>query len=161
MTGTTIFDKVLFGAAGDLIAAKVQSMHVSPKIQNRVASEHVHGYQLVEALLPVCDKYGLVLTLSDGEDKYPINAPADIIPVMNQCDMEWLCVQDGEVDEEEDGDATYVHVVLIYGNNADDPETGRGEMVADWGGCDEWYEIFTPTLDAFIDNREVEEEVAE
>jgi hypothetical protein len=30
-------------------------------------------------------------------------------------------------------------------------------MVADWSGCDEWYEIFDPVLDAFIDNREVEE----
>lgn len=137
------------------ITRKVHASHDHGALWRGVC-EHIHGYQLVEALLPVCQKHGLVLTLSDGEDKYPINAPADIIPVMNQCDMEWLCVQDGEVDEQEDGEATYLSVVLIYGNNADDPETGRGEMVADWSGCDEWYEIFDPTLDAFIDNREVE-----
>ena len=138
------------------ITRKVHASH-APGVIWRGVCEHIHGYQLVEKLLPICSQYGLVLTLSDGEDKYPINAPADIIPVMNLCDMEWLCVQDGEVDEEEYGDATYLQVALIYGNNADDPETGRGEMVADWGGCDEWYEIFSPTLDAFIDNRDVEE----
>jgi hypothetical protein len=137
------------------ITRKVHASHDHGVLWRGVC-EHIHGYQLVQALLPVCEKHGLVLTLSDGEDKYPINTPADIIPVMNQCDMEWLCVQDGEVDEQEDGEATYLSVVLIYGNNADDPETGRGEMVADWSGCDEWYEIFDPTLDAFIDNREVE-----
>ena len=148
------------GGASSAIAKKVRAMNVSPKIEFRVACEHLHGYQLCEALLPVCEKHGLVLTLSDGEDKYPINAPADIIPVMNQCDEEWLCVQDGEVDEEEDGEATFVSILLIYGNNADDPEVGRGEMVADWSGCDEWYEIFDPILDAFIDNRDVEEVAA-
>jgi hypothetical protein len=157
MLQTIKFDKVLFGAVGDEIAKKVRASH-APSVMGRGFAEHVHGYQLVEALLPVCEKHGLVLALSDGEDKYPITKPADIIPVMNQCDEEWLCVQDGEVDEQEDGEATFVSILLIYGNNADDPEVGRGEMVADWSGCDEWYGIFDPILDAFIDNREVEEE---
>jgi len=149
------------GGASSAIAKKVRAMNVSPKIQFRVACEHLHGYQLCEALLPICEKHGLVLALSDGEDKYPISKPADIIPVMNQCDEEWLCVQDGEVDEEEDGEATFVSILLIYGNNADDPEVGRGEMVADWSAsCTDWWDIFDPVLDAFIDNREVEEVAA-
>lgn len=146
------------GSISNAIAKKVKSMNVSPSIEMRVACEHIHAYQLCEALLPLCEKHGLVLALSDGEDKYTITKPEDIIPVMNQCDEEYLCIMDGEVED----DTTYVSVWLIYGNNADDIENGRGEMVADWGGCDEWYEIFNPVLDAFIDNEEVVvEEVAE
>jgi hypothetical protein len=157
MLQTIKFDKVLFGAVGDEIAKKVRASH-APSVMGRGFAEHVHGYQLVEALLPLCEKHGLVLMLSDGEDKYTISTPADIIPVMNRCDEEYLCITDGEVNEEGEGETTYVSVLLIYGNNADDPETGRGEMVADWSGCTDWYDIFDPVLDAFIDNREVEEE---
>jgi len=140
------------GGASVAITQKVKAMNVSPKIEHRIVCEHIHGYQLVEALLPVCEKHGLRLVLSDGEDTYTINKPADIIPVMNQCDEEWLCVQDTETDDD-----TFLSVFLIYGNNADNPEDGRGEMVADWSGCNEWYEVFDPILSAFIDNREVGE----
>lgn len=150
------------GGVSSAIAKKVRAMNVSPSVEYRIACEHVHGVQLCEALLPLCDKHGLTLALSDGEDKYTITKPEDIIPVMHACDEEYLCIMDGEVDEEDEGDTTYVSVWFVYGNNADDPETGRGEMVADWSGCTDWYEIFDPVLDAFIDNREVEvEEVAE
>jgi hypothetical protein len=157
-----MLNRIVGNSVSDAIVAKIQSMQLSSSVVSRIAWEHVHGYELCKALLPLCEKHGLVLMLSDGEDKYTISTPTDIIPVMNQCDEEYLCITDGEVNEEDEGETTYVSVLLIYGNNADDPETGRGEMVADWSGCADWYEIFDPVLDAFIDNREVEvEEVAE
>lgn len=147
----------------ELIRTKVCAMDVPASIRHRVSCEHVHGYQLVEMLLPICLQYGLVLTLSDGDDKYPINSPADIIPVMSLCDIEWLYADDGEVDVDASSfdleaetmtDTTCLQVALIYGNRADDPETGRGEMVADWSAsCTDWWDIFDPALTAFIHNR--------
>jgi hypothetical protein len=144
------------GGVSSAIAKKVRAMNVSPSVEYRIACEHVHGVQLAEALLPLCEKHGLVLALSDGEDKYTISKPEDIIPVMHACDEEYLFIMDGEVDADGD-DNTFVSVWFVYGNNADDPETGRGEMVADWSACADWYDIFDPVLDAFIDNREAEE----
>jgi hypothetical protein len=155
-----MLNKIVGTSVSNAIVAKVQSMQLSSSVVSRITWEHVHGYELCKALLPLCEKHGLVLALSDGEDKYTITKPEDIIPVMHQCDEEYLCIMDGEVEDE--GDTTYVHVWLIYGNNADDIENGRGEMVADWSGCGDWYDIFDPVLDAFIDNEEVVvEEVAE
>ncbi len=151
-----MLNKIVGDSVSSAIVAKVQSMQLSSSVVSRITWEHVHGYELCKALLPLCDKHGLVLALSDGEDKYTITKPEDIIPVMHACDEEYLCIMDGEVDEEDEGDTTYVSVWLVYGNNADDLESGRGEMVADWSGCTDWYEIFDPVLDAFIDNREAE-----
>jgi hypothetical protein len=150
------------GGLSNMIAKKVYASH-APSVQARGIAEHVHGCQLVEKLLPLCEDNGLCIELFDGEDYTPINSVEDMAKHMNACDIEWLCLADGSVDRTEDDDITYVSIVLIYGNNADDVETGRGEMIADWSACDShWWEIFNPVLDAFIDNREVEvEEVAE
>lgn len=146
---------VSVGGVCNAIAKKVREMDVPQSIEFRVACEHIHAYQLVEKLLPICAQHGLALHLSDGEgDRYDIKTPFDIIPVMHQCDMEWLCVTDENVD---DPTQTFFRIVFIYGNNAHYFEDGRGEMIGDWGGCVDWYEILDPVLSAFIENREVEE----
>lgn len=145
------FPLYLVNPIGKQIVEKVEKTH-DAGVQMRGLAEHVHGCQLVETLLPVCSQYGLCLELFDGEDYTPITSVEDMAKHMSACDIEWLCVCDGSVDRTEDNDITYVSIVLIYGNNADDVETGRGEMIADWGGCSEWYEIFDPVIDDFIND---------
>jgi hypothetical protein len=152
MLQTTKFDTVLFGAVGDLIAKKVRASH-APSVQARGFAEHVHAYQLVELLLPVVREHGFELSLDlnldddDGDDIILIDSPEAIIKEMNQCDEEWLLVhKPGEPSE------NVFHVFMVYGNNADDPESGRGEMMADWGGLEAWYRVFDPVVDDFIND---------
>ncbi len=142
-------DKILsLGGLSSMIGKKVYASH-APSVQARGIAEHVHGVQLVELLLPKCNEHGLTLHLSDGEDSVEISSAEDMAKHMSACDIEWLCIRERGAD----ADDSALAVCLIYGNNADDPETGRGEMVADWSGSDEWYDIFNPLLDAFIDNQ--------
>lgn len=134
------------------ITAKVEKSH-DPGVRWRGVCEHIHGYQLVETLLPLCETYGLCIELFDGEDNTRINSVEDMLTNMNACDIEWLCLVDGSVDRTDNDDWTYVSVVLIYGNCADDPEVGRGEMIADWSACDShWWQIFNPVLDDFVND---------
>jgi hypothetical protein len=139
-----------------MIAKKVYASH-APKVQARAIAEHVHGCQLVETLLPLCEAYGLCIDLYDGGDYTPIKSAEAMAKHMNACDEEWLFLSDCNLERTADDDITYVSIALVYGNDADDPETGRGEMVADWSAsCTDWWDIFDPVLEAFIDNREVE-----
>lgn len=150
MTSTTMFDSVLMGSIGDVIAQKVRKTH-APSVQGRGFAEYVHGYQLVEKLLPVCREHGLCIELFDGEEEYtPITSPEQMIQHMKECDTEYLLIYDGEIERDEDNDNTFISIVLVYGNCADDAEIGRGEMVADWGGVTEWFNIFDPVIDDFV-----------
>jgi hypothetical protein len=134
------------------MTAKVEKSH-DKSVQWRGVCEHIHVYQLVELLLPVVREHGFELSLDlnldeDGEGIYLIDSPQAIIDEMNQCDEEWLLVhKPGEPTE------NVFHVYMVYGNNAHDPECGRGEMMADWGGVEDWYKVFHPIVDAFIDNQ--------
>jgi hypothetical protein len=143
-------DKIIsLGGLSSMIAKKVYASH-APSVQARGVAEHVHGVQLVELLLPKCSEHGLTLHLFDGEESVEISNIQDMAKHMSACDIEWLCIRERGADE----DDSVFSVCLVYGNNADDPETGRGEMVADWGGeSGQWYDMFDPLLDAFIDNQ--------
>ena len=132
------------------MTAKVEKSH-DPGVQWRGVCEHIHAYQLVEMLLPVCKEHGFELSLDlnlddeDGDDITTIACASDIIDEMNQCDEEWLLVhKPGEPSE------NVFHVYMVYGNCADDPEVGRGEMMADWGGLEQWYKVFSPIVDDFV-----------
>ena len=155
------FPLYLVSPVGEQILKKVEKTH-DAGVQMRGLAEHVHGCQLVEKLLPVCEENGLCIELFDGEDYTPINSVEDMLNNMSACDIEWLCLADGSVDRTEDDDITYVSVVLIYGNNADDVETGRGEMIADWSACDShWWEIFNPVLDDFVNDYYIQKKAQE
>ena len=134
------------------ITRKVHASHDTGVIWRGVC-EHIHAYQLVEILLPVCKEHGFELSLDlnlddeDGDDITLISSPSDIIDAMNQCDEEWLLVhKPGEPTE------NVFHVYMVYGNCADDPEVGRGEMMADWGGLEQWYRVFSPIVDDFVND---------
>jgi hypothetical protein len=134
------------------ITAKVEKSH-DKGVQWRGVCEHVHAYQLVELLLPVVREHGFELSLDlnldddDGDDIILIDSPEAIIKEMNQCDEEWLLVhKPGEPSE------NVFYVFMVYGNNADDPESGRGEMMADWGGLEAWYRVFDPVVDDFVND---------
>lgn len=145
---------------GKKIVEKVEKTHAHG-VQMRGIAEHVHGCQLVETLMPLCSQYGLCLELYDGEDFTPINSVEDMLVHMNACDVERLCVCDGETERTDDNDTTFLSVLLVYGNCADDPEIGRGEMIADWGGCSDWYEIFSPVIDDFINDYYIKKKAEE
>lgn len=131
---------------GQSICDKVRASH-APSVQTRGLAEHIHGIQLVELLLPVCAEHGLTLHLSDGEESVEISSVEDMAREMSACDIEWLCIRERGGGE----DDSLFAVTLVYGNNADDPETGRGEMVADWSGqTGKWYDLLSPMLDGFI-----------
>jgi len=143
------------------ITKKVQGSH-APGVQMRGVAEHVHGYQLVEKLLPVCREHGLCIELFDGEEEYtPITSPVQMIHSMSACDIEYLLIYDGEVERTEDNDNTFISIVLVYGNCADDPEIGRGEMIADWGGVKEWFDIFDPVIDDFVNDYYIQKKAQE
>jgi len=149
------------GGLSNMIAKKVYASH-APSVQARGIAEHVHGCQLVEKLLPLCEEYGLCIDLYDGEDYTPITSVEDMATHMNACDIEWLCLGDCNLDRTEDDDITYVSVVLVYGNCADDPEIGRGEMIADWSAsCTDWWDIFNPVLDDFINDYYIQKKAEE
>lgn len=131
---------------GQMIYDKVCASHEF-SVQHRGFAEHIHGIQLVEMLLPVCAEHGLTLHLSDGDESVEISSVEDMAREMSACDIEWLCLRERGAGE----DDSVFAVTLIYGNNADDPETGRGEMVADWSGqTGEWYDLLSPMLDGFV-----------
>lgn len=144
MTG--LFSLLTTMPVGQLIYDKVRESH-APSVQTRGVSEHIHGVQLVELLLPVCAEHDWTLHLSDGEESVEISSVEDMAREMSACDIEWLCIRERGAGE----DDSLFAVTLIYGNNADDPETGRGEMVADWSGqTGKWYDLLSPMLDGFI-----------
>lgn len=132
------------------IALKVRGSH-DPGAVVRGMCEHVHAYQLVELLLPVCKEHGLELSIDlnlddeDEEDITVISSASEIIDEMNVCDEEWLLIHKPGAPAE-----NVFHVYMVYGNCADDPEVGRGEMIADWGGVKQWYDIFNPIVDDFV-----------
>ena len=134
------------------MTAKVEKSHALG-VQWRGVCEQVHAYQLVELLLPVCKEHGFELSHDinldeEGEGITTISSPSDIIDELSQCDEEWLLVhKPGEPTE------NVFHVYMVFGNNADCPENGRGEMMCDWGGIEQWYEVFSPIVDAFVENK--------
>lgn len=144
-----------------IISEKVWASHDSG-VQARGIAEHVHGYQLVEKLLPVCEDHGLILELFDGEGEYTtITSPMEMAKHMSACDVEWLLVSDCNVERTEDDDPTYITICLVYGNCADDVEIGRGEMVVDWGGLTDWFEIFDPVIDDFVNDYYIQKKAKE
>lgn len=131
---------------GQMIYDKVCASHAF-SVQNRGFAEHIHGVQLVEMLLPVCAEHGLTVHLSDGEESVLISSVEDMAREMSACDIEWLCLRERGADE----DDNVFTVTLVYGNCADDPEIGRGEMLADWSGqTGKWYDLLSPMVDDFV-----------
>ncbi len=80
-------EKILsLGGLALVIEEKVRKTH-DAGVQARGIAEHVHGCQLVEKLLPLCEDNGLCIELYDGEDYTPINSVEDMAKHMSACDI--------------------------------------------------------------------------
>ena len=144
----------------ELIQARMMSLNCDRPIAHRVRAEIQHAYDLCSVLLPIVHEHGLVLWHDNNadarsyddeiteatEDMTEIMEASDVIGAMHVCDVEWLLVCDPEQPLE-----AFYYVYMVYGNSSYlDGYDGRGEMVADYGGASDWYEIFAPVCDAFL-----------